>query len=72
LSWTGSTLDPASLVGSVLFVGLGALVWCGWGVADLVRSAFAPDRWLKRTNEAIRSREPIAEVRQTGGLRFVR
>ena len=45
--------------GSVLFVTLGALVWIGWGATDLVRSLFAPERWVDRQNRL----RPSAGVR---------
>jgi len=51
--------------GSILFVTLGALVWIGWGATDLVRSLFAPERWVDRENRVRLStgvRDPTREA----------
>jgi hypothetical protein len=49
--------DSVVIAMSTLFVTLGALVWVGWGATDLVRSLFAPERWVDRQNqERFRSR----------------
>ncbi len=72
----GSGSNVGVVMLSVLGVGLGSLLWTGWSVVDLFRSWFAPQRWVERHNRAlaagaIPSREPIIEVRQTGGLRLL-
>lgn len=72
LLFTARSPDTLLAVGSLLFITVGSLVWTGWCTADLVRSLFAPQRWVDRTNSQLHSRMPIDEVRQTGGLRFAR
>lgn len=72
LSWGAIELMVTSGNGvtaslTLLAVSVGALVWGGWCVADLVRSVFAPQRWVERTNESLRSRRPIPEVTRFGG-----
>jgi hypothetical protein len=54
-----SPADPALIGTSVLFVALGSLVWTGWGAADLVRSLFAPERWVDRQNAGARPHRSI-------------
>ncbi|MGA9521074.1 MAG: hypothetical protein WBV82_06395 [Myxococcaceae bacterium] len=76
LAWAVSSggSSGATLVASMV-LGLGGLGWLGWSIADLVRSFFAPRRWVDRQNQALTagavpSRAPIPEVRQTGALRL--
>jgi hypothetical protein len=45
---------PVLTAGSILFVTLGALIWVAWGATDLVRSLFAPERWVDRQNQSFR------------------
>jgi hypothetical protein len=45
---------PVLTAGSILFVTLGALIWVGWGATDLMRSLFAPERWVDRQNQSFR------------------
>jgi hypothetical protein len=52
--------DSVAIALSTLFVTLGALVWVGWGATDLVRSLFAPERWVDRENQA-RFRSRVAD-----------
>ncbi len=49
------------IVPGILFVTMAAIVWTGWGAADLVRSYFAPQRWVTRQN-ALRPHPPAAAV----------
>ncbi|HZA50334.1 MAG TPA: hypothetical protein VE549_06310 [Myxococcaceae bacterium] len=49
-SLAASTTDGTVIGTSVLFMTLGGLVWLGWASTDLVRSLFAPERWVDRQN----------------------
>lgn len=51
LSLAASSQDSAVIGTSVLFMTLAGLVWLGWGATDLVRSLFAPERWVDRQNQ---------------------
>jgi hypothetical protein len=51
LSLAASSTDATVIGTSVLFITLGALVWLGWGATDLLRSVFAPERWVDRQNQ---------------------
>ncbi len=44
--------SPAAVVLGVLFTTALGFGWVGWGLVDLVRSAFAPQRWVDRENRA--------------------
>ena len=58
LSLAASSQDPAVIGSSILFMTLAGLVWLGWGATDLVRSLFAPERWVERQNQRLSTAQP--------------
>ncbi len=55
---------PLAVLTGVLFTGLLGLGWTAWGLVDLARSAFAPQRWVTRQNRARRAAQPQPPSRQ--------
>ena len=57
-SLAASSQDPTVIGTSILFMTLAGLVWLGWGSTDLVRSLFAPERWVDRQNQQLTTGRP--------------
>lgn len=55
---------PLAVLTGVLFTGLLGLAWTAWGLVDLTRSAFAPQRWVTRQNRPLRAAHPEHPTRQ--------
>lgn len=83
VSWAGIELSAAAgtatnsstpflVVGTILVVTVGALVWSGWCAVDLVRSFFAPDRWVRRHNERLPLPTRAPSPAPSGGTVFMR